>query len=382
MSSSSPVGPPPDAALRLRLLHADAWPEAEPAWRQVFEASGSTSFFMGPEWVGAWLSTFGLDLDARVVLLEDAGVPVAAAVLAQAKGRLPLVPARQLHFHTSGEPVLDSPVVEFTSFLARPDRRAAALTAFTSLVQARRWDEFVLSGVTEPALEEFRRAVPAWRVNVEWRPTYSVDLAELRRANTRYETVLSRNSRDQLQRSLKLYRERADLTVDVARTPEEASAFFDELGVLSEQRWQARGFPSAFESLPWRQFHARLIALAFQQGAIQMVRVRAGDATIGVLYNLVHGGVVSFYQSGLRFEPDNRFKPGQVTHALAIQACVDAGHEVYEFMAAEGPEGSRYKASLATQTGRLAWAAFRRKTPRTIAAVAVEEARRRLGRRR
>ncbi len=83
-----------------------------------------------------------------------------------------------------------------------------------------------------------------------------------------------------------------------------------------------------------------------------------------MLYNFVHQGTVYFYQSGFRYEEDNRLKPGHVTHALVIQACLDRGLDSYDFLASQA-SGSRYKQSLATDTRRLAWTVLRRPTVRT-----------------
>jgi CelD/BcsL family acetyltransferase involved in cellulose biosynthesis len=92
--------------------------------------------------------------------------------------------------------------------------------------------------------------------------------------------------------------------------------------------------------------------------------VSAGGATIGLLYNFVHQGNVAFYQSGLRYEGDNRLKPGNVTHALVIQACLEQGLDSYDFLTG-APSGSRYKQSLATDTSPLAWTVLRRPTVQT-----------------
>jgi CelD/BcsL family acetyltransferase involved in cellulose biosynthesis len=84
---------------------------------------------------------------------------------------------------------------------------------------------------------------------------------------------------------------------------------------------------------------------------------------MGVLYNFVQDGVVSFCQSGLQYESDNRLKPGLVIHALVIQACMDRGFATYDLLAS-GPEGSRYKESLATDSAVLGWTVIQRPTVR------------------
>ena len=139
--------------------------------------------------------------------------------------------------------------------------------------------------------------------------------------------------------------------------------------------WSARGEVGAFASTRWRDFHTRLVASAFPVGGVQLARVSAGDQVIGLLYNLVERGRVAFYQSGFRYEDDNRLKPGQLTHALVVQACLEQGHDVYDFLAG-GPEGERYKASLATDTSRLAWCVVRRPTLRNRVASGLRTAKR------
>ena len=126
---------------------------------------------------------------------------------------------------------------------------------------------------------------------------------------------------------------------------------FDELVALHRQAWRDRGEAGAF--LPFvHDFHRRLIERRFAAGEIQLLRVRAGDTTVGCLYNFVSRGDVSFYQSGLAYETDGKLKPGLVCHALAIDHAARAGHRWYEFLAGQ----SRYKQSLAPDARALVWA--------------------------
>ncbi|HEY6178199.1 MAG TPA: GNAT family N-acetyltransferase, partial [Kofleriaceae bacterium] len=114
--------------------------------------------------------------------------------------------------------------------------------------------------------------------------------------------------------------------------------------------WAERGQAGAF--LPFvHRFHQRLIEQRFASGEIQLVRIRAGDATIGCLYNFVWLGEVAFYQSGLAYETDSKLKPGLVCHALAIDHAARAGHRCYDFLGGD----SRYKQSLATDARELVW---------------------------
>lgn len=73
---------------------------------------------------------------------------------------------------------------------------------------------------------------------------------------------------------------------------------------------------------------------------------------IGCLYNFDYRGAVSFYQSGLRIEPDNRRKPGYICHAEAIRHSLAGGRDVYDFMASF----DEYKERMAPHRRDLVWA--------------------------
>ncbi len=85
--------------------------------------------------------------------------------------RLALVPLRRIHLHTAGEPDADSAAVEYMAPLHLPGHSEAVHAALGALVQARTWDEFVLDGVAEEALEALLRAIPGVTPETEWRPT-------------------------------------------------------------------------------------------------------------------------------------------------------------------------------------------------------------------
>jgi CelD/BcsL family acetyltransferase involved in cellulose biosynthesis len=301
--------------------------------------------------------------------------PVGAAVLTTRTERHAVIRLRQVHLHTAGEPEAESAAVEHTGVLCDPRNADAVHAALSALIRARPWDEFILSGVSEATLPEFLTGVPGALVETVRRPTYTVDLATLRGAGTRYESVLSKSTRDQLKRTRKLYGERGEVTLTFAATLEDAYSQLDELAVLHRRRWEARGAPGAFSHERRRAFHERLIARAFPRGAVQLARVRVGDTTIGVLYNFVQDGAVAFYQSGFRYEEDNRLKPGNLTHAMVIQACLDRGLASYDFLASD-PGGSRYKAALATDTAWLVWSTLRRPSRRTRAIAALRRVKR------
>ncbi|MBY0422908.1 MAG: GNAT family N-acetyltransferase, partial [Parvularculaceae bacterium] len=103
-------------------------------------------------------------------------------------------------------------------------------------------------------------------------------------------------------------------------------------------------------------FHERLIANAFPLGAVELLRVSAGAEPFAWLFNFVDRGRVLFNVAGLAFESDNRFKPGLVAHALAIEDHLRRGADVYDFMAGD----ERYKTELGAVGPRFVSLALQR----------------------
>lgn len=189
------------------------------------------------------------------------------------------------------------------------------------------------------------------------KPARYVNLVELRERGTEYEATLSSNTRAQLRRSRSLYEQAGAVAIQIAADVATAHEYLDELIAMHQRRWQSVGEPGAFNSAQFTRFHRRLIDRLWPDGAVHLVRVRAGDRTIGVLYNFVVDGCVAFYQSGFAYDSDNRLKPGLVTHAEAIRYYLAQGFAEYDLLAG----ASRYKQSLAKHSRDLRWTVHERR---------------------
>jgi CelD/BcsL family acetyltransferase involved in cellulose biosynthesis len=143
---------------------------------------------------------------------------------------------------------------------------------------------------------------------------------------------------------MRLYQDTlGELRLDFAASVDEALRFFDDSAPLHLARWGDGYSQSGFANPKFVQFHHTLIRRGFDQGQIDLIRVRAGERILGYFYNFRFDGVVYFYLSGLVNESESKLKPGLCGHALAIQHYADAGYAYYDFMGGE----ERYKSSLA-----------------------------------
>jgi CelD/BcsL family acetyltransferase involved in cellulose biosynthesis len=331
-------------------------------WRSL-EDSADGSFFLSWSWIGAVIACFGPP--AALVVARRHGEVVGLGLLGRRdRCGWDVLRTPSLHLNESGRPDCDAVMIEYNGLLARRGDEGAVAVALLRALTGRGgppWRELHLSGVGPEAAEHCRGQGLAMRVLKHHVAPY-VDLG-----GTDPLEALSRNARQQIRRSLRLYEERGPLTLDRAADVAEAWAWLDDLACAHTKAWQARGLPGAFANPHFRPFHRWLIADGFSAGAIDLLRVRAGGETIGMLYNFRHRGMAYSYQSGFRYEADERLKPGLVSHVLALRRYHGEGLSTYRLLAGD----SRYKNTLATGKDDLLWlVAHRRDLPHGLEAVA------------
>lgn len=337
----------PDQRTRIR----DVWCELERA--------SPPSYFLSWGWVETWLDALPASTGITLYVARRAGAPIAAFFLgARTQWRHRVLPSRTLYLNQTGHSAYDEICIEYNGLVH--DGVPPVTEILAQLPGG--WDELYMPALdAEGALASRLTAGDALatgrladqarlRVRVDRRVlSPMVDLDKVRTSGD-YLKLLGSNTRSQIRRTRKLYGARGALVAEVASSPAQALAFFDELVALHRRTWEQRGEAGAF--LPFvLAFHQRLIERRFATGEIQMIRVRAGDTTVGCLYNMIWQGSVLFYQSGLVYETDSKLKPGLVCHALAVDHDARAGHRYYDFLGGE----SRYKQSLATDVRSLVW---------------------------
>jgi CelD/BcsL family acetyltransferase involved in cellulose biosynthesis len=127
----------------------------------------------------------------------------------------------------------------------------------------------------------------------------------------------------------------------------------DEMAVLHQAAWQARGKPGSFAQPFFSRFHHALIRMAVPRGEVALLRMSVNGTVIGILYNFVFRGRMSAYQSGFVYRPGDRAsRPGLTCHHAAIRGAMAEGADIYDFLAGE----DRYKRSLSDAEHRQTWA--------------------------
>jgi CelD/BcsL family acetyltransferase involved in cellulose biosynthesis len=346
---------PSDLAFRVEPFSSPG--EIAPIWRTLDQV-GSGSFFTTWNWIGSWLETLPNSIAPFLVTAEQEGHTIAAAIAFRRRSRRHLiVNTRQLHFNSTGDAALDCIAMEHNDFAGVTGLLPSFVRRFS---QDSDCDELFIPGVSvvditaSAKLLHTKRKQPAFA---------NRELATIVREGMG--SVLSRNARQQLRKSLKDFSSFGALRVEEAATTEAALDYFDALKSLHILSWTRRRKPHAFRHPYFEKFHRALIAAGAPCGAVRWLKISAGSHAIGYLYNFHHNKKTYAYQSGFADEDPN-FRPGYVCHALAIERDAKQGLEEYDFLAGD----NRLKRSFGKTEYAIAWHRFARPSP----ALRVEEA--------
>jgi len=339
-----------------------AFPELETLWTDL-ERRSDCSFFQSWGWVGCWLRLLPRELQPKALVVEAGNRVIGLSILLACSSiRHGIIRSNARYLHETGRPVYDDGLtMEYNGFLAEKGMGAVvARLALTWLAENEAgWDELYLSGLdpSNKSICEDAAETANLRVRVrDEKPSEHVDLDRVRSKGGNYLDSVSRNTRYQLRRSLRLYEERGPVSIRIASSGEEALEYFNELKVHHQNTWIRRGKPGSFANPFFEQFHRRLIDERFDNGEIQLAHITSANKTIGVLYNFLWRGCVYAYQSGFNYEDDPKRKPGLVSHYMALRHNLSTCAQIYDFMAGQ----AQHKTSLSTGAISMVWLVVQR----------------------
>lgn len=324
-----------DAAIEVSMESLQSIAGFESTWKDL-EARADHSFYLSWLWIGTWLRQLPKGAQPRVLIARRAGQIVGLAILCRRRAWSfsPHMRARWL-LNETGDARFDRLRIEYNHILVERSSADAIMAAcFEALTHGlSHSDQLVLSGI-DPDLElvacgAARRAGLVTDLKLADTARW-IDFAKIRQKDGNYRATLGRNTRQAVNRAMRLYAERGPVKLRIMETTSEALAAFDLLADFNQSRWGGKG---AFVNPSFRQFHKELIARGVSTGAVRISRTLAGDQTIGVLYNFVHEGRVINYQSGFLYERDGRLKPGLVSYVLSIEDSIAREECGYDFLA-------------------------------------------------
>ena len=333
-----------------------AEPEALKAlWLQL-QGRSECSFFQSWSWIEAWLRSSSSHAPPFLLECRYQDKVVGLGVLGHNRlTRHNVFSAQALLVSELGLPGCDALTVEHSGLLMEKGLETDVIGECLEFLRSSGldWDELYVSGVEKQQANAYLKAAetvsgiePVVRFK---RPYFFVDLKNIRAKETDYLQSLSANTRYQIRRSKRFYEKMGPVELRAAGSLDETMHMFNQMKKIHQHSWTRRGTSGAFLSNYSRDFHNKLIELAVPRGQIQILQASAGDFHFGYLYNFVMHGVVYNYQSGFVYEDDGRYKPGLLTHSLAIEHNLAAGHDTYDLLMGD----QRFKRSLALSEAHM-----------------------------
>jgi hypothetical protein len=330
-------------------------PILEERWRHL-AATSPHSFFLSWTWISTWLHCIPPTVKPRLLSVTAQGELVAAAIIVKRTiWRHHLIPVKTWVLNATGDRRFDSICTEHNGLLASAQHEHAAwdevLDHFST--QEKDWDEFQLDGVPPWLADAWAKrglALRQSRLDVG----RLLDLDRVRASpNSSCIGILAPRVRTRVRHTLAAAERRfGPVVVAEPATLAEARGFFSELKELHIKRWRNQPYGDAFDTPFFERFHNELIERCFADGRVQLARVSAGPRTLGLLYNFVYQGRVSFYQSGINYAAAERGDSlGLLVHALLIDYNAKQGQAIYDMLAGE----AQYKRALASITIPLWW---------------------------
>jgi CelD/BcsL family acetyltransferase involved in cellulose biosynthesis len=330
----------------------------EERWRQL-AATTPHSFFLSWPWISTWL--FCIPSSVKPLLLtvsSDDHLLAIALIVKRTIWRRNVMPVKTWVLNATGDRRFDSICTEHNGLLASSHDEQAAWDEILDYFSAQEkdWDEFHLDGVPRWLADAWStRGLALRRSRLDVGRFLDLDRVRAT-ANRSCIGILAPRVRTRLRHTIGAVERRfGALEVSEASTIEDARSFFSELKDLHIKRWGDQPHGDAFDRPFFERFHHELISRCFADGLIQLARVKAGQTTLGLLYNFVYQGRVSFYQSGINYAsalPGDSI--GLLVHALVIDRNAHQGQAIYDMLAGD----AQYKRSLAGLTTPLWWGAL------------------------
>ncbi len=315
------------------------------SWQRL-ENCNPMPFFLTWQWLSCWIKTYLPDV--IVVSATHQGHVVAIGLFTSSlEIRYGLIRARQLRLHQLGNIKMDQIWMEYNDFICDSRHKTDAVDACFKVLQRDEfdWDEIVLSMLPCSRAEYILSSKPLAHIGLR-NSCYGVDLTRMRGSNPDYLQNLTANTRYQIRRSIRLYENKyGALQLSKAGTPGEAREFLHDAGKFHMARWPDSGFTNHY----FVEFHENLIRDSFATNSIDLLKLKAGDETIAVMYYQIVDKKVYFYLHGLKFESDGKLKPGLVAHTMATEYYMSQGMDHYDYLGGD----SQYKVQLAQRTEDL-----------------------------
>lgn len=319
-------------------------------WQQL-EKEANISFFQSWPWIDAWLTVARKEVRPLVFKINNQVVGLCFVGCGQTKDH------RFLSFPTfvpwgTGRDYIDVSAPEYNSPIILPGHEKSVRQAMVSFLlthpRMSKMNRIDLRRVPIEHYEDY--VVEGYHYDIyKLEDSFSVTLDNIR--NKDITNVFSKGAHSQIKQSMTHYQDQfGEISYERAENATKAQNWFVELGKLNQKRFNEKSQKGIWDYPKLINMHRALLDRYFEKGLAEIVRVRAGDKTIGYLYNFLFKGRVYYYMGGFVYHEDNKLRPGMVTHSEAIQHYAKQNDlEYYDFLAGN----QSYKKRLSDDSSQM-----------------------------
>jgi len=320
----------------------------EEQWLQL-EQSAKTSFFLSWKWIGCWLNKIGGDQKIYIIKAQKNSVIVGLGIFVeQSIVRHNFIASKQWYLHRTGIETKDQIWIENNGFLmseSSKDETHHAMWHYL-LKNKKNVDEYIVYVAKKSLFTNLVITNKKYDViNELFEFGYKIQLDGLSCLKD-YLSQISKNTRQQFNRSIKHLAKQGDIEFTVIEKPEKQLEALNKTQHWHINKWHNTSTPSGFENKEFCQFHHQLLQSSHPTASTLMATLTLNEQLIGCIYCLSHEKNVYFYLSCLKPFSDNKIKLGIIMHIFMIEWLISNNncYSGYDFMAGD----ARYKSSLSS----------------------------------
>lgn len=358
------------AQYTVTLMHdPDALATLAPEWATLLAESVASNIYLTPEWLATYWAHFGKHNELwLIVVRSSAGELVGIAPLQLVwHSPLPFGPLRMVRWRQV-EFIGSIVNADHLDFITAPGQEPAVTNAILDHLWEHRyrWDVLSFGGfpADSPTFAVLHaRGVP-WDV-MDHMICPQVDLP------SDWETYfmsLSRRKRKEQRRFVRQLDEAfgSDWCWHEVTQPEAVQHTLDALIAFHQAKWESLDKAGGFHDPAVVAFHHAVARQFFELGRLRLMRLEIGGQLVAALYTLRYGNRVYDFASGFDFAYAD-YSPGQVLTEHSLQACIESGVSVYDFLRGDEQYKFRWGASetvdvtlrwIASPQARLAYLGY------------------------
>ena len=322
--------------------------ELEKHWL-LLEQTASKEFFLSWKWIGSWLETIGTNQQMYLVKAMQNNKVVGLGVFAEHNiVRHNLIASKQWFLHRTGQEEKDQIWIENNGFLlCEQNKNHVNNTMWQHLLtQHSNVDEFIVNLVKKSPDMNYDISVNNYqKFKQQQELGYKIALTNFSSLDN-YLSTLSKNTRQQINRSIKLIMQQGELKFTPIEQPQDQIKLLEKTKHWHIQKWKNTLTPSGFENKIFCQFHNHLLGNTHPSATTIAASLNLNEEVIGAIYCFAENKNIYFYLSCIKPIENNKIKLGLVMHILMIEWLIlqKNTYSEYDFLAGD----AQYKRSLSS----------------------------------